>query len=356
MSIDKREMFGLHGAYNDSVDMDEGGFFCRDRPNSPPNPPGSSSTPRRADAGRSILPPLHAALASSSAFASSASSTTASTIPFGLPPLRVTFRKNPTMQQPTKSFQCCPTTAHTAYPSDKSPAMGKTLFPKPQLPTFQLQPPSLLPQSAFSSPCSSPTRPQPVTSSSRPASPLLTKVEIPITVDNEPKSSAPSSPCSSPCSSPSSPSFQFVPGLKEEQPTPPQKGEATTEVASILASLPFYVSLHQAYKQALEKEEARAKEEEERMKNGLHEGAGITKRPPRKKPSKTGRRRIKTTEAQKEVLEKIYETTKWPDKEMRAYLSEFLQMKPQRRVQVWFQNRRAAEKKEETVSLTTHHV
>eukprot|EP00866_Antonospora_locustae_P000562 jgi/Antlo1/562/2325 len=56
------------------------------------------------------------------------------------------------------------------------------------------------------------------------------------------------------------------------------------------------------------------------------------------------RHRKKTTRQQLEVLERTFETNIRPDTQMRKMLAEQLGMTP-RSIQVWFQNRRAKEKK-----------
>jgi len=56
------------------------------------------------------------------------------------------------------------------------------------------------------------------------------------------------------------------------------------------------------------------------------------------------RKRQRTTPEQLEVLEKVYETEKLPNSDLRKELAAKLKMTP-RRVQVWFQNKRAKEKR-----------
>jgi len=56
------------------------------------------------------------------------------------------------------------------------------------------------------------------------------------------------------------------------------------------------------------------------------------------------RKRQRTTPEQLEVLEKVYETEKLPNSDLRKELAVKLKMTP-RRVQVWFQNKRAKEKR-----------
>lgn len=56
------------------------------------------------------------------------------------------------------------------------------------------------------------------------------------------------------------------------------------------------------------------------------------------------RKRQRTTPEQLEVLEKVYETEKLPNSDLRKDLAAKLKMTP-RRVQVWFQNKRAKEKR-----------
>jgi len=56
------------------------------------------------------------------------------------------------------------------------------------------------------------------------------------------------------------------------------------------------------------------------------------------------RKRQRTTPEQLEVLEKVYENEKLPNSDLRKELAIQLGMTP-RRVQVWFQNKRAKEKR-----------
>uniref|UniRef100_A0A6B2LNZ6 Homeobox domain-containing protein n=1 Tax=Arcella intermedia TaxID=1963864 RepID=A0A6B2LNZ6_9EUKA len=64
------------------------------------------------------------------------------------------------------------------------------------------------------------------------------------------------------------------------------------------------------------------------------------------KTSKNGqpKKRQRTTPEQLEVLEKVYEREKLPGLDLRKELAQKLSMTP-RRVQVWFQNKRAKEKR-----------
>jgi len=56
------------------------------------------------------------------------------------------------------------------------------------------------------------------------------------------------------------------------------------------------------------------------------------------------KKRQRTTPEQLEVLEKVYEKEKLPGSDLRKDLALKLKMTP-RRVQVWFQNKRAKEKR-----------
>jgi hypothetical protein len=56
------------------------------------------------------------------------------------------------------------------------------------------------------------------------------------------------------------------------------------------------------------------------------------------------KKRQRTTPEQLEVLEKVYEKEKLPGSDLRKELAQKLKMTP-RRVQVWFQNKRAKEKR-----------
>jgi len=60
--------------------------------------------------------------------------------------------------------------------------------------------------------------------------------------------------------------------------------------------------------------------------------------------SQQPRKRQRTTPEQLEVLEKVYEHEKLPNSDLRKELAVKLKMTP-RRVQVWFQNKRAKEKR-----------
>jgi hypothetical protein len=69
--------------------------------------------------------------------------------------------------------------------------------------------------------------------------------------------------------------------------------------------------------------------------------AGIAKKSPMNNQPK---KRQRTSPAQLEVLEKVYQTEKLPNSDLRKELATTLKMTP-RRVQVWFQNKRAKEKR-----------
>jgi len=71
-----------------------------------------------------------------------------------------------------------------------------------------------------------------------------------------------------------------------------------------------------------------------------HDG-GIAKKSPL---SNQPKKRQRTSPAQLEVLEKIYQTEKLPNSDLRKELASNLKMTP-RRVQVWFQNKRAKDKR-----------
>lgn len=64
-----------------------------------------------------------------------------------------------------------------------------------------------------------------------------------------------------------------------------------------------------------------------------------------KKKTKTGKHRAFITDEHKAILEEVWKTTKFPEKDARVEIGQRLGL-DQRQVQIWFQNMRSKEKKE----------
>jgi hypothetical protein len=81
-----------------------------------------------------------------------------------------------------------------------------------------------------------------------------------------------------------------------------------------------------------------------RRRTAISELPQIQEQQPKKISTIQPKKRQRTSPDQLEILEKVYQTEKLPGSDLRKELAVKLKMTP-RRVQVWFQNKRAKEKR-----------
>jgi len=134
---------------------------------------------------------------------------------------------------------------------------------------------------------------------------------------------------------PGSPSNSFhypKPEIVTESPPPNRKRRS-----DMIPKLPEFSSSLDHLPEILESSDFSQEDMREEESDGSDDGEN-------KKEDSHPKKRQRTTPEQLEVLEKVYEQEKLPGSDLRKELAVKLKMTP-RRVQVWFQNKRAKEKR-----------
>ena len=150
---------------------------------------------------------------------------------------------------------------------------------------------------------------------------------------------------SSPSMPPLEPSFSLLPAFASETPTsvkPDEQAKADSLNNNVLHTVTSCFRTPEMLQRV--KVEPDASEELIDVED-LEEDES-NRRTRRRKPTKTGKFRAFLTEKHKHVLEKLWEKTKFPGKEEREKLGQQLGL-DQRQVQIWFQNMRSRERKEQ---------
>jgi len=178
---------------------------------------------------------------------------------------------------------------------------------------------------------------------------ILKNNELAYVTDADTPSSIIPEPFSGTNSGPSSPSNSFhypKPEIVAESPPPNRKSRSAMaklpefsidSIPEILESSDFSEDMREEESEVDMSDEEESGRKRKNSFNGSDDGDG-------KKEDSHPKKRQRTTPEQLEVLEKVYEQEKLPGSDLRKELAAKLKMTP-RRVQVWFQNKRAKEKR-----------